>query len=264
MRHSTKAYTIFLLGAVVFAAAPGASNPQPTVHQGEACGPCHLSVSISSESFKAPANAECLGCHQANQISKGVFHASAQGRCVDCHNFHEPENITVSPSGTPQKLIGTTDGGHCQSCHDPRGTLSSLSSAHKAAANLYHNEADQLAYISPSQACLRCHSDVSGSSWQTVPEDEILAFNTHASHPYSIRVIPGQGNSTNWIREEIDPRLPLFDGVMECQTCHLLTANNDDLMVPFATKYDLCNGCHQHYGDDENKAGNLLATFVQR
>ncbi len=151
---------------------------------------------------------------------------------------------------------------HCQSCHDQRGTLTSLSSSHRVAAGLYHNEAGQLDNTSPSQACLRCHSNSSNSSWQNETEDGILAFNTHASHPYSIRVIPGQGNGTNKIRHDIDSRLPLFGGVMECQTCHLLTAGNEDLMIPFPAKYDLCLGCHGQNKDQKFGPIDLVATFA--
>jgi hypothetical protein len=111
--------------------------------------------------------------------------------------------------------------------------------------------------------CLRCHDNSSSSTWKAATDGQ-LSFNTHASHPYGIRVIPGKGNSSNWIAHEIDSRLPMFEGKMECQTCHLLTADNEDLMVPFETKYDLCRGCHKHYGDEDGLTESLVASFIKK
>jgi len=139
----------------------------------------------------------------------------------------------------------------CLSCHDSRGDLASLSPAHRKAAQLYHAQAAQLQNVSPSQTCLNCHSNQSSSSWQDQTDGAVIAFSEHASHPFGIRVVPGAGDSSNWIARDIDPRLPLFDGRIECQTCHLLTAANDELMIPFPTKYDLCKGCHHHYCDQD-------------
>ncbi len=268
MQHLEKTPIFVLLGIIVLMATTVLSSPVPTAHQEAACGPCHKMTSFSSESgsgsVASPANMKCLECHQTDKMSQNAFHASASGRCLDCHVFHNPDKIAISPENN--LLIRGDDiaGAHCQSCHDSRGRLTSLSPSHKVAANLYHNEAGSLGNTSPSQACLRCHSGASNSSWQTATEEGILAFNTHASHPFGIRVIPGQGNSTNRIRHDIDPRLPLFDGMMECQTCHLLTAGNEDLMIPFPAKYDLCNGCHEHNEDRKFNPADLMATIAPR
>lgn len=233
-------------------------------HEGIACSNCHQSGAMAASAEAGSPSGECVGCHSAAEVSRGRFHGTAQNRCLECHSFHEPELVTTIAGSVALKTAGNMDGGHCQSCHDSRGNLGSLSPSHKVAAELYHREAGQLENTSPSDACLKCHSNSSDSSWQAATNGEVLAFNTHASHPYSVKVIPGKGNSSNWIAHEIDARLPLFEGKIECQTCHLLTADNDDLMVPFETKYDLCLGCHKHYGDDQEEAGKMMATFVKR
>jgi predicted CXXCH cytochrome family protein len=157
---------------------------------------------------------------------------------------------------------GMKESGHCQSCHDRRGSLGALSPAHRVAAGLYHEEASALSRLSPSQACLRCHDNTSGSTWQTAT-DRQLSFNTHASHPFGVLAIPRKDNSSNWIAQEIDPRLPIFDGKIECQTCHLLTAGAEDLLVPFPRKAELCLGCHQEAPEGRRSTEAYLASMVK-
>jgi predicted CXXCH cytochrome family protein len=54
-----------------------------------------------------------------------------------------------------------------------------------------------------------------------------------------------RGSQSKGLRWKLDPRIRLFDGRIECQTCHLLGAGTDDLLVEFERKYDLCLGCHE-------------------
>lgn len=255
-----------LLPNLAVAGALALSSPalaESVSHDTVACGSCHSSGTFVASSNAASRAEECRGCHQPADLAQGRFHQSEMGDCLDCHSFHSPEVVTTSVGDISLIASGMKENGHCQSCHDSRGRLGTLSPAHKVAAQLYHAEASTLTRESPSQACLRCHGNTSDSTWQSATEGH-LSFNTHASHPFSVPVIPGKGNSSNWIAHQIDPRLPIFDGKMECQTCHLLTADNEDLMVPFETKYDLCLGCHKHHGDEIDQPESLMASFVRK
>jgi len=236
---------------------PVCAGVVPEAHRETECAGCH-SGGVSPQRAVAAVTQRCTDCHDNSSLNKVAdFHGNSGGRCLECHTFHEPSLSTVMAG--LEKQIGTEsmESGHCQSCHNPRGNLANLSPAHRTAADLYHADASKLKGISPSQACLNCHSNRSSSDWQEKTAGAEIVFNEHASHPYGIRVVPGSGNSSNWIALDIDKRLPLFDERLECQTCHLLTAGNDDLMIPFETKYDLCKGCHRQYGD--KKVGNSIA-----
>jgi predicted CXXCH cytochrome family protein len=55
------------------------------------------------------------------------------------------------------------------------------------------------------------------------------------------------------MRAVLDPRIPLFDGNMECQSCHSLTATAKDLLRAWGSPKEMCLGCHDY------KTGNRLA-----
>ena len=134
---------------------------------------------------------------------------------------------------------------HCSACHRKGADLARLSPAHRVAASLYHREAKSLAPVSPSQGCLNCHAAGSTSPWQSETGQERLTFNLHATHPLGVQVVAGSGRDERSLRPDLDPRLPLFEQRIECQTCHSLTAATADLLVPFEQPYDLCLGCHK-------------------
>ena len=255
MKQIIKACFTIIFGATIqFVASSGVAAE--AAHQTVSCSLCHSSSSISSASFSAPVSKECEACHPSDLFSDSQFHAAASNRCIDCHDFHEPEKITINSVASSWDSTRNFSVGHCQACHDRRGSLKNLSPSHKVAARLYHNGADQLYDASPSEACLWCHSNTSTSNWKNTPGVGTLAFNTHASHPYSIRVLPGVNSTSNWVQNDIDPQIPLFDGFMECQTCHLLTSGNETSMIPFPNEYDLCNGCHQ-----QERQSNSMASL---
>ncbi len=254
----------FLLATVILLATAAISLAEPAseAHQAARCAGCHAGGAAAGLDPAAVA-AQCTECHATHSLARRVatFHGNSAGRCLSCHSFHQPTTVTLASLTRQPPDFADIDGAACRSCHDERGSLASLSPAHRKAAELYHAQAGRRSQLSPSQTCLNCHSNTSSSPWQDETDGAVLAFNEHASHPFGITVTPGAGDSSNWIARRIDPRLHLFDGRLECQTCHLLTAGTDDLVVPFPTKYDLCKGCHKHYGDD--KAG-LVVVRVSR
>jgi len=247
-----------MVAGILLIQGPVAAAPAPVAHNNAPCGSCHEggAAAVSHLAVKAA----CVACHRSAHQSgetgwsgetRPIDYLRRNDNCIQCHSFHDAAKVLTRAGAIDLRELADVDPGHCRACHGPRGDIATLSPAHLAAARLYHEDLASLRNLSLSDACLTCHSNNSSSPWQGTAPGRILAFNEHASHPFGMRVTPGSGDSSNWIAHEIDPRLPLFRGRMECQTCHLLTADNDDLMVPFPAKYDLCKGCHRHYGDDD-------------
>lgn len=251
------AYAALLLSiALPAAAAAPADDHDP--HAGIACSKCHLgnaarALAVATEGAPDPLSATCRECHsrQARRASAGAtalgFHDDPRSDCAGCHAFHERGRLKTSVGDvrTGDGGLAQATAGHCAGCHRKGAVLANLSPAHRTAAALYHRDAKRLAGTSPSQACLNCHATDSESPWKLATGQERLTFNEHATHPLGVAVSAGSGRDERSLREVLDPRLPLFDGRIECQTCHSLTAATDDLLVPFEASYDLCLGCHK-------------------
>ena len=55
----------------------------------------------------------------------------------------------------------------------------------------------------------------------------------------------GAGDHMVSIRRELDPRIRLFDGDMECQTCHQLATRTRYALAAVESPKALCLGCHE-------------------
>lgn len=237
-------------------AASPATGKDP--HAELSCAMCHRGASARAASFAAagepdPRSRTCRECHRDLARRAGGtaaalgFHRDKAADCAACHLFHERGRLktAVGDLRTGQAGLARAVPGHCAACHADGAALGNLSPAHRAAAALYHRDAAQLADVSPSQGCLNCHAAGSGSNWQQQAGGQTLTFNLHATHPLGVAVVAGSGRDERSIRPDLDPRLRLFDGRIECQTCHSLTTTTTDLLVDFAQPHDLCLGCHQ-------------------
>lgn len=261
MKHLIQNIVLPALGLLLLQQPlPAWAGNEPDAHGTALCGDCH-SGGIAPQHNAELIARQCSDCHdsQTLAVQSASGHHQGANQCLDCHSFHDPSQIAVAKNAAIQVPLSAIDSAQCQGCHGAQSNLKLLSAAHRKAAELYHDQAKQLQHANASETCLNCHSNLSASDWQAKTDGAVLAFNEHGSHPYGVNVVPGSGNSSNWIAWEIDQRLPLFDGRMECQTCHQLTAGTDDLLIPFETKYDLCKGCHRQYGDE--KSGQLVANL---
>jgi predicted CXXCH cytochrome family protein len=243
-----------------------ASSDATVSHEQISCQQCHLGASGAAA---ARDNAACLSCHreQLRAVFAGAvrdssatarcatldFHNQPNRDCTSCHTFHR--TALVSTSAGPLDLVSArqVDAGHCTSCHAKSARRENLNSAHLQAAALYHTRSAELIGTAPSAGCLSCHDRNSASAWKLETAEPPLTFSTHASHRIGTPVIPGAGPVGNRMRRELDPRIPLFGGQLECQTCHSLTATTKDLLVDCGSTKALCLGCHQL------KSDNLLA-----
>ncbi|MFQ6008485.1 MAG: hypothetical protein ACE5K8_05970 [Candidatus Zixiibacteriota bacterium] len=129
--------------------------------------------------------------------------------------------------------------------------LSSLSPGHVKAAKLYHSDFIYLSHLSPSEMCLICHS----TDRATVVNDTFFAsmfsqeayvptVDPHGSHPIGQIVRPGSSELGDRMRMDIDSRLLLPGGRIECITCHSLSTTNDFRADGFVTQNELCRACH--------------------
>ncbi len=268
MRKNWVFYTIIIIGSTVCgpSGAMGGSQ-EPAAHRETACTLCHGGGTLASTGQREQISRRCLACHAdqaaASHTAVGI-HDTGRRNCLSCHGFHDAVGDREGDRRHASASPGL-DSGHCRGCHSPEGNLQLLSPAHRIAAELYHTAGQGLDGVSPSESCLRCHAAGSASPWQNATGGRVLAFNTHASHPYGVMVIPGAGNSFDHIRWNPDERLPLFDGKMECQSCHLLTAGTSYDLISYENPYDLCLGCHRHEaapGGTDTSA--FLATMAGR
>ena len=251
-----------VLTALLLSAAPLAANglsaSAADPHEGIACTRCHLGATARAVAASAPDDPDprsrtCRACHRdlASRASAASaqlgFHDDPKADCAKCHVFHELGRVktSVGELRLSSQGLGADVPAHCAGCHEAGADLGKLSPAHRAAAALYHRDAALLAGMSPSQGCLNCHSGGSGSTWQSGTGEQSLTFDQHATHPLGVMVAAGSGHDERRLRSPIDPRLRLFDGKIECQTCHALAGGRRDLLVAFPTQPELCLGCHQ-------------------
>ncbi len=235
-------------------------------HDGISCRLCHGGAQPMAMAAGTSHSAKCVACHTPDgpwQVRHPRLEMRQDSACLMCHTFHTSD-IKATKAVGQTSVLGVASGpdsGHCTACHNSEGKLGTLSAAHRVAGEMYHSRGQELAGLSPSQACLNCHDAGSDSPWQTSTE-ETLAFRHQASHQYGVAVQPGQQIHATFIRQDLDPRLPLLDGKMECVTCHSLTAGTDDLLVAFENPYDLCLGCHVM--QPTQPASRMVATLVRR
>jgi predicted CXXCH cytochrome family protein len=221
------------------------------IHGGVDCVKCHAPVADIAESeFIPDATSQCLVCHSQERLTAGsrlLFHRSEGRACVECHAFHRPDEITVRGVSFHLRFTRSNQQALCGSCHSEDGHVENISGGHLRAAQLYHSDNQVLTGLSASSACLLCHSSEmnrTASMASTTLELKIPEFADHG-HPVGVPVIPGSGQPGNRIRERLDPRLPLFDQKMECQTCHSLTGSDRYLLTASMSSQELCQGCHQ-------------------
>ena len=234
-------------------------------HGTTSCTFCHFSAPGQSRSAKLYREGKCLSCHsgkQGNGTMNLGFHGKRDQDCSRCHSYHSPDEILVPGGRMSLATLKEAGEGHCRSCHGAGGHLADLSDSHRLAANRYHGDLGSLAGLSPSQGCLLCHAADSGSSWQKSFPTAATTFNRHTSHPLGVPNRATRPANAFLIRRDPVRKLPLFEGRIECQTCHQITTRNEDLVVTFGEKQDLCLGCHQRNGGRNVLPSDLTAAMA--
>ena len=233
---------IFLATILVAIPLASAQADQPAEHLSPTCATCH----DHHPDGELPVDETCLGCHEPwlpeHDAVAGVFHDPDDRACSRCHGYHSTEklkatgNMFLRPFGDQQVLR------HCSSCHRNDEILDNVSAGHVTAAALhYHVDAGGLLPATMSEICLRCHDEESDDS-DTPPETP--TFPAHASHPIGLTIPPYSPWEHSEFQVEIHPELELFDGHIECITCHRLPATTVFRLVPLPSVTAICNGCH--------------------
>jgi predicted CXXCH cytochrome family protein len=242
-----------LLSVVLLVIPSGeAGDFRASSHKDISCTTCHSIVAdVDGAAFPVPDfSLRCRGCHtRMEEVDKRTgltFHTRNPRPCVECHSFHKPEallagdRLFVMSYSSQSRLTG------CYACHGQSENTSNLSPGHLAAARIFHTDYKLVSGFSPSELCLVCHAENASIPADVLPEGSSAPkFSDHSNHPVGVPVMLGGGSGQARIRTEIDVRLRLFTGRIECQTCHSLSTPNRGHLVSFKTKADLCLGCHQ-------------------
>ena len=254
------------LPAVQFAGEPlarSASGPRP--HETASCTLCHFSVGVSARLAGSVRVGKCLSCHAGDEKPGNEtlgFHEKRDQDCSGCHSFHALDEIRVLGGRLSLDALKEAGTGHCRSCHGAGGRLADLSDAHRVAADLYHGDLSSLRGLSPSQGCLQCHGADSRSSWQENCSQAVGTLKLHNTHPLGIPNRATRPVNAYLVRNPPDRRLSLYEGRIECQTCHQITTRTPDLVVTISENQDLCLGCHQRNEKDRIPLSILAAAMA--
>jgi len=220
-------------------------------HEQVDCTTCHVAVaSVDGEvtPFIDPGT-KCRNCHiRLDDFASPAltFHNDYNRPCLDCHSYHSPDEVTVGDRNFHAKARQTSQRALCSSCHGEGENIKALSDGHRAAAGLFHSDYKLLAGISPSEACLLCHSE-------QLPSEEITAlasgatptFSRHGTHPTGRQVVFGRQLANSRIRRAFDPDVRLFGGRIECQSCHSLSSASQYRLLAGTDENSLCLKCHE-------------------
>ena len=237
-------------------------------HEGIDCAGCHMQTAAAPAAVgglnpaaggPTTADTRCAECH--TRLDRGsalaaVFHGPQGAACSTCHSFHNPTRLTAGTARFVYQYQNPSLRAQCASCHRKGSRLDKVTDGHRdAAAVVYHVDAAKLAGLSSSEGCLRCHSHRGGVVNLPASAAAAPRFHEEATHTLGEPVPLGFATGGYSIRRKVDARIVLVDGRIECQTCHALADDVEDLLVRFEAKYDLCLGCHQRHPS----GGNPLA-----
>jgi len=220
-------------------------------HDEIACAKCHSMEAGSGTildcmvSF-AEAGQTCRSCHSvfATETADGrlSFHENTTRNCIECHNFHDPEVVVAGRASFAVDFRSDDHLDQCALCHSGGMSLHDLSESHRIASAVYHIDSERLDNMTISEACLTCHDqNSSGEVSSGIPADW-PRLNVHASHPFGVDLFQFAGSGSFDLR--VDPNIALFNGKIECATCHRMDSQGDDLLVANGDYEALCSSCH--------------------
>lgn len=232
------------------------SGPRfPDSHAEVPCSDCHTLIARvgSDPADLANFSRRCVDCHGGKPDSPSslglAFHDTPDKTCIACHSFHDVERIRAGSRQFAFAFSNPVQRRQCLACHRNRNTIKSLSPGHREAVRIFHADFRFTGHLSSSETCLICHAEggrvPDGLSFSRDSVRFTPRFDAHGSHSVGIKVTGGKGRPGNKIRGDIDPRLSLVDGRIECITCHSLASGQSFLLTAFETRDQLCRGCHE-------------------
>jgi len=242
---------VVLVGFGLLVHLSRAKDKAQSPHQTAECAICHATVAdITGEGAAfIDASSKCRTCHvRLDDLSapRLTFHRNENRRCLDCHSFHTPDEIIVGNRTFHAESNRPAQKALCSSCHGIGEDVGMLSQGHRAAAGLFHSDYKMLAGLSPSEACMICHSDQTRSDMvATPPLNSIPTFSRHGNHPTGIPLVLGRQLASSRLKRSLDPDIQLFSGRIECQTCHSLSSSTQFHLIAGTDNNTLCRKCHE-------------------
>jgi predicted CXXCH cytochrome family protein len=229
----------------------GQTENKPNEHHSNIpCSKCHeVMAQLNYEGFStARINSQCYSCHRIVEENmtgfRPGFHRDTKRSCLDCHSFHKSAQLTAGERQFNFDYSNSKLAALCGTCHDVDKEIANLTAGHREAAKLYHSDYQYLSYLSPSESCLLCHAAGAVIDRSVADIANPPRFNQHKGHPLGVPMVPVSGNGGYGVRNEIDSHLVLYNNRIECQTCHSLTSNKNNLIAGFSDSSELCTGCH--------------------
>ncbi|MEW6413184.1 MAG: hypothetical protein AB1483_12060 [Candidatus Zixiibacteriota bacterium] len=222
-------------------------------HKNIPCTDCHpFTADLNAGTgINTEYRQQCERCHQARLVNpSGIplnFHSTRDRACRECHSFHKTEQITAAKRSFLVSFENSFQRGQCFCCHGPRESLSGLSPDHRTAAVIFHSDFAVLGKLSVSQACLICHSQTAAQISEEIAHfaQDAPRFKEHGSHPVGVEVVPGAGEPGNAIADQISQEIQLFNGRIECPSCHSLSAGYAKARLVCSSQNELCRACHK-------------------
>ena len=242
---------VALVGLGLLVHLSKAKDQAQSPHQTADCTICHVTVAdIGDQSFASfDPSAKCRSCHlrlDSPSEPRLTFHIDENRRCLDCHIYHSPDEITVGDRTFQGASRRANRRALCASCHGVGEDPGRLSEGHRSAAGLYHSDYAVLAGLSPSEACMICHSDQSRSELVgSLSLTLTPTFSRHGNHPTGIPVILGRRFANSRLKASLDPDIRLFGGRIECQTCHSLSSTSEFHLIAGTDSNGICRKCHE-------------------
>lgn len=248
---------LLLLGLMYFGrllpdGSAGLESAHP--HDGVECQNCHSFGSKAVGSgMSQPSSQSCLSCHSPADRADSPFHSTrVVGECASCHSFHKPELI-IAAKDTMSMDFAFQAEALCMDCHEPSGLRPEVSAGHRQAAVLIHSQRTLAMAKAPSEFCLTCHAAERTATLGNENSKSAPRFHVSASHVFGQTMVPGvsRPGSAFRIQNNIPAHLLIFDGKIECQTCHSMISENGYLLSQ-TTEDGLCGSCHIRNSSDKS------------
>lgn len=228
----------------------GQVRTELAAHRAIDCSECHRLIASTEEIHPGPTELwrKCEDCHDRSALAAGdslQFHRSSSRPCTDCHSFHSTSRITAGQVLFRFRFREAGIKNLCLPCHANGKEVDRIGAAHReAAVTVYHRDYEYLQDVSPSEACLICHSNQVAGFLVSSLEQRPPRFNPHASHPLGRPMIAGHSPGGYSERLPDNDAVRLVEGRIECQTCHDMTSPQPKLLPVLGPETDLCTTCH--------------------
>jgi predicted CXXCH cytochrome family protein len=212
--------------ALTVAAAVTAGGGPPPAHaaapSGDGCTACHAAE---------PGLGHPVNVAPSMVVPAGLPLATGRVTCLTCHDPAALDRGGAALRSPPAAA------GLCAACHDPLGTGRDQMHATSGRA---HDGSD-------SAACLACHdgSVAADVGYRLGPPAGPPSWDRLATrHPIGVPQRPRYPGDTLRSPASLDRRIRLFDGKVECGSCHSVYAGTPGLLVMPNDGSRLCLACH--------------------